>query len=286
MSKTVLLTGASGMIGSSVVRGMLDAGYDVIGIDRKASACEDPCYTHLTVDLSDRDALCALFAEHQIDRVIHLAALAHTAGESDLSYETYYRINVTCAKNVFSVAAERDVPVLFISTADVYGFVKGVATKNTEPKPVTVYGKTKYLAECELRSICSESGYDIFRFAPVYTEEIKRDIQKRYYLKAPNWAYIIGKGMDYEFLAIGHAVERLVAWVETPVSNEAFNVKDEKLVNTAQCLTLERAEGRAKHILHFPKWLISFGFGVIKCLTGKNKYTYLLNKAVHPLRTE
>ena len=62
--------------------------------------------------------------------------------------------------------------------------------------------------------------------------------------------------------------------------------KDEKRMNPIDCIREEKAEGRAKHVLYFPRWMVKVGFGAIKFITGKNKYTYLLNKAVNPLRTE
>lgn len=284
MCETILLTGATGMIGSQLAKALVQNGQKVIGLDRRDSAFADGNYLHITVDLEDVESLRSVFQTNKFDRVIHLAALAHTAGVSDLSKDTYYRINVLCAKNIFEIAAASNIPVLLISTADVYGFVKEVATPDTIPQPVTIYGKTKYLAEQQLTSICL--SYDIFRFAPVYTDDIKRDIQKRYYLWYPNWAYQIGKGTDYEVLYIQTAVDRMVSWCAKAPTNAVYNVKDLKMINTAVCLSREKAEGRAKHILHFPRWVIRLGFGAVYCLTGKNKYTYLLNKVVHPLRTE
>ena len=284
MSETVLLTGAAGMIGVRAVQGLLASGKKVIGLDLKESPVREENYTHVIADLADPAAVKHIFDVYGADRVIHLAALAHAAGTSAFSKDDYYRANVLCADHVFDAAAEKSIPVLFISTADVYGFVKGIATPQSVPHPVTVYGKTKYLAEQKLKTRCSR--YDIFRFAPVYTDEIKRDIQKRYYFRYPDWAYIIGGGMDYEFLYIDTAVRRMVAWCDEAPSETIYNIKNAELINTAECLKEERAAGRAKHILHFPQWLIHFGFGVLCCLTGKNKYTYLLNKAVHPLRTE
>lgn len=284
--KTVLVTGASGMIGGFLVRALSKEGYNTLGLDCCPAKSEG--YIHITADLSDKKALEAVFENYTVDKVIHLAALAHTGGQQDLSYERYYKINVTCAANIFEAAFKKKIPVLYISTADVYGFVKGVATPETELAPVSVYGKTKALAESELKRLSKEYdiAYTVFRFAPVYTDEIKRDIQKRYYLKYPNLAYIIGKGTDYEFLHINTAVKRMVDWVGGEPLNDIQNIKDEKMVNTAECIGLEKAEGRAVHVIKFPLWFIRLGFGFIKLVTGKNKYTYLLNKAVNPLRTE
>lgn len=272
------------MIGSQVVKALLEKEFQVIGLDRRAMDTTDIRYEHIQLELTDIVALERVFQQHTVDRVIHLAALAHTAGVADLSYDAYYQANVVCSQNIFKVASQHQVPVLLISTADVHGFERTIVTKYTEPAPVTFYGKTKYLAEQALKNQCSQ--YDIFRFSPVYTDEIKRDIQKRYYLKYPNWAYQIGDGLEYEFLYINVAIEALINWTSGDPTCDIYHIRDKNLISTRTCLQSEKAAGRAKHILHFPRWLIVLGFSIIYGITRKNKYTYLLNKAVYPLRSE
>lgn len=277
----ILVTGAAGMIGSYLTRALVASGYEVVGVDRKE--CEPLTgLTSVVADLGNAEKLKQIVSENQVDRVIHLAALAHTAGEDDLSYEKYYQVNVECAINVFRAAG--NCPVLFISTVDVYGFTKGVVSAETELHPVTPYGKTKALAEEKCRSICE--NYSIYRLSPVYTPDVKRDIQKRYYLKYPDWAYVIGGGTEYEVLNIEEAVRRMVEWCGREPQNEICIIKDKNRMNTADYIRREKAEGRAKHVLRFSHWMVACGFAVIKGITGKNKYTYLLNKAVNPLRTE
>ena len=154
--------------------------------------------------------------------------------------------------------------------------------------PVTDYGKSKAMAEHSLMKICQENGsaYTVYRFAPVYTDDIKRDIQKRYYLNAPDWAYIIGDGIDYEFLHIDNAVKAMTEWIKENPYNNIINIKDADAVNTKKCIQEEKNQGKAKHILKFPMWLILAGYTVIKAITGENKYTYLLHKAIKPIRTK
>ena len=195
----ILVTGASGMIGSFVAEKLLEQGYEVIGIDRANAKIDDKNYAHETVDLADFSAVKSVYEKYQIDRTVHFAALAHTAGENDLSWDRYYKINVECAENVFTAACESNSPILQISTVDVYGFTKGVVNAATPIHPVTNYGKSKALAEEKLKEICEGYGnsYSIYRFSPVYTPEIKRDIQKRYYLKFPSIAYLIGDSTEY-----------------------------------------------------------------------------------------
>ncbi len=283
----VLITGASGMIGSRLAESLVRDGFRVIGTDARDSSLKSENYTHLALDLADEDGLASALDAHRPDRVIHLAALAHSTG-TPLTYDDYYRANVLCAERVFTAAAERNIPLLFISTADVYGFVKGVATAQTEPRPVTPYGKTKAQAEQRLREIYAdcEVGYTIFRFQPVYTPEVKRDIQKRYYLKYPTLAYKIGRGAEFEVLAVEEAVRRMTEWLSSAPASDIHNVKDKALLNVNDQISAERARGRAKRVLRLPRPLVLCAYTVMKFLTGKNKYTYLLNKAVNPLRTE
>lgn len=291
---TVLVTGAAGMIGSYIVSGLLYKGYSVIGLDRKDSSIPvTEAYSHYVLDLSDAAAVTGVFKENKITHVIHLAALAHTAGEADLSWDKYYQVNVVNARNVFTPAAERKIPILFSSTADVYGLAKGVVNGQSEIHPVGFYGKSKAKAEKELIQLCTEkqSPFTIFRFAPVYTEQVKRDIQKRYYLKYPKIAYLVGGGTEYEVLDVHNAVKAIVSWCsENTVYNitpDIRNIKNEKLLNTADCVNQERAEGRAMTVLKLPHWLVAVGFNIAKAILGKNNpKVYLLNKVVNPLRTE
>lgn len=280
---TVLVTGASGMIGKHLVKGLLDKGYSVIGLDRRETEqrSEVKNYKAYVIDLADRGALEKIFADNNITHTIHLAALAHTKDEIDLSEAAYRQANVTNAQNVFEAA--KDTNILFISTVDVYGFTKGVVSGETEVHPISIYSKTKAEAE----EILKKQGgkFNIYRFSPVYTEEVKRDIQKRFYLKYPNWAYIIGKGSEYEVLNIDKAVSAMVDWVVAETDGKIRIIKDEFRLETAKFIEQERKEGRAKHILRFPRWMVLAGYGALM-ITGKNKYTYLLNKAVYPLRSE
>lgn len=85
----VLVSGAAGFIGSSLVLRLLERGDSVVGIDnhndyydpaikeaRLARHANHPNYIHLRIDLADRKAMEATFAEHKPQRVVNLAAQA------------------------------------------------------------------------------------------------------------------------------------------------------------------------------------------------------------------
>ncbi len=279
----ILVTGSAGMIGSYVVKGLIEKGHTVIGVDRVKPKEELNGLKPVVLDLASKDDLLKLFDEQKIDRAIHLAALAHTAGMKNLTWDTYYKINVECAENVFEACAKNNVPVLFISTVDAIGMVKGLIKPDTELNPISNYGKSKALAEGRLKEICKV--WNIYRFSPVYTPEVKRDIEKRYYLKYPNWAYKIGKGGQFEVLNVTGAVAAMVEWADKKVDNTIHVIKDPELLDINDLIKAEKAEGRAKHVLWFPKWMVLCGYYVIKLVFGKSNKTYLVFKALWPFRT-
>ena len=279
----VLVTGSAGMIGGYVVKGLIKNGHTVIGVDRRTSEEKYPGFTQIILDLSSKEGIMHLFDDKQIDRVIHLAALAHTAGVKDTSWEAFKKVNVDCAENLFEACAKYDVPVLFISTVDAIGMVKGVITPDTKLNPISNYGKSKALAESRLKEICNV--YNIYRFSPVYTEDVKRDIQKRYYLKYPDWAYLIGGGQQFEVLNVRKAVASMVDWVDKKVDNTIHIIKDNELLDSAKIIAEEKAEGRAKHVLRIPRWMVICGYYCIKLVFGKSNKTYLVFKALWPFRT-
>lgn len=70
MAKTVLIAGASGLVGCAAVDAFLDAGWEVIALSRrKPEVFSERTFTHLTVDLQDRTACEAAFS--------HLADVTH-----------------------------------------------------------------------------------------------------------------------------------------------------------------------------------------------------------------
>lgn len=282
----ILVTGSAGMIGGYVVKGLIEKGHTVIGVDRRKNEdaeYNDNKFKQLVLDLGSKDDVVRLFEENKMDRVIHLAALAHTAGVADVSWEAFKKVNVDCAENLFEACSKHNVPVLFISTVDAIGMVKGLITPNTELNPISNYGKSKAIAESRLKEICKV--WNIYRFSPVYTPDVKRDIEKRYYLKYPNWAYRIGNGEQFEVLNVTGAVLAMVDWVDKKVDNTIHVIKDPELLDINKLIDSEKAEGRAKHVIWIPRWMVVCGYYAIKLVFGKSNKTYLVFKALWPFRT-
>jgi len=87
MSKKILVTGAAGFIGSALSIRLLERGDEVVGIDnhndyydpalkeaRLARHVDHSNYTHIRMNLEDREGMAALFKEQQFQGEINLAA--------------------------------------------------------------------------------------------------------------------------------------------------------------------------------------------------------------------
>lgn len=302
----ILVTGSAGMIGGYVVKGLIKRGHTVIGVDRRVSHDNLEGFRQITLDLSVKEGVTKLFENEKINRCIHLAALAHSI--NDVTWETLKKVNVDCSVNLFEACAMFNVPVLFISSVDAIGIVRGVIGPDTELNPISNYGKSKAMAEGRLKEIykiwnnrASEGssqacltnaehsglsfGYNIYRFSPVYTADKKRDIEKRYYLKFPKWAYKIGKGQKFEVLNITGAVDAMVDWVDKEVDNTIHFIKDPELLDINDMIKTEKDSGRANHVLWFPRWIVICGYYMLWLVFGKSNKTYLVFKSLWPFRT-
>ena len=162
MSKTVLVSGGAGFIGSHVTVELTQAGYDVVIADN-FSNCDETNYKGVCailgkqlplvrMDFCDKPAVEALFAQYPIDAVIHFAAFK-AVGESVDEPLKYYHNNLLSFLNILEVAKEKGCNVLFSSSATVYGQTDVLPVTERSPRqPATSpYGNTKTMCEDILR---------------------------------------------------------------------------------------------------------------------------------------
>lgn len=160
----VLVTGGAGFIGSHTVVELLNDGREVIIVDnfvnskpvvldrvRKITGKDFKFYQ---VDLLDRDSLEKVFAENEIDAVIHFAGLK-AVGESVEQPLRYYHNNLTGTLILCEVMAKYGVKnIVFSSSATVYGKPKCVPIKEDFPLSTTnPYGETKLEIERILKDV-------------------------------------------------------------------------------------------------------------------------------------
>ncbi len=161
----ILVTGGAGYIGSHTCVQLLAAGHEVIVVDNLSNSCEMALRRVETiagrslsfhrVDLGEREALNAVFAEEApLDAVIHFAGLK-AVGESVAEPLRYYHNNVTGTLNLCAVMQEHGVQQLvFSSSATVYGMPETMPIREDFPLgPINPYGRTKWMIELLLRDL-------------------------------------------------------------------------------------------------------------------------------------
>lgn len=155
----IMLCGGAGFIGSHTAVELLDAGYDIIIVDnyynsspevvKRIEELSGKTFKIYNVDATNRDELEPVFAENEIDTVIHFAGLK-SVGESVRLPLKYYRNNIDSTLTILELMEKYDVRnIVFSSSATVYGIPKKVPI--TEDMPTggctNPYGKTKCMIE-------------------------------------------------------------------------------------------------------------------------------------------
>jgi nucleoside-diphosphate-sugar epimerase len=185
-SKRVLLTGASGFIGTNLVDFLASCGAEVVNADiqKPLKLVQAPQWR--CCDVADPGAIRELVAEFEPNFVVHLAAKTDT----DSASVGNYAINHVGTRNVVSAldlskCASRFV---FVSTQFVLG--PGVVFESdTQYAPHTAYGQSKVRAEVELRERPPSMAWVIVRPTNVwgpwherYRREFWRVLRDGYYV--------------------------------------------------------------------------------------------------------
>ncbi|MCK5389117.1 MAG: SDR family NAD(P)-dependent oxidoreductase [Candidatus Thorarchaeota archaeon] len=173
----IVVTGASGFIGSQLVDQLLEKGYDVIGIDNMrtgkkenlSDAMNNDKFQLLIADIRDDDL--ASHIDSDVDVIYHLAAISSVT----LSIEDPRLVNDVNASgtvNILELARKLNAKrVVFSSSAAVYGDPEEMPVREDFAlKPLSPYAASKIAAEMYIRSYSSSYDIDstILRYFNVY----------------------------------------------------------------------------------------------------------------------
>ena len=168
----LLVTGGAGFIGSAVVRQAIADGHEVVNLDaltyaaslsNVAAVADSPAYRFEQADIRDRAALDRIFAEHQPDAVMHLAAESHVDRSIDGPAE-FIDTNVVGTYTLLEAAraywgggrgkAGRDFRFHHISTDEVFGTLgaTGAFTEETPYAPNSPYSASKAASDHLVRA--------------------------------------------------------------------------------------------------------------------------------------
>ena len=195
----ILITGASGFIGSFIVEEALKQGFETWAAIRKSSSKEylqDERIHFIELNLSSKAQLIEQLRPHQFDYVVHAAGVTKCLNKAD-----FRRINTEGTKNLVDALLDLQMPLkrfVFLSSLSVFGAIKeqlpyDEIREDDTPKPNTEYGRSKLEAERYIDSIGSRLPYIILRPTGVYGPR-----EKDYFMMAKSIKQHIDFAVGYQ----------------------------------------------------------------------------------------
>jgi len=164
----ILITGATGFIGSHLFDLLLSQGYDVFGI---SNSYEKKLISKIS--LLNKHKLNSFFKKNKFDVVIHLASILEHKNPLKILHTNY-----SCTMNLLQSCLENNVSnFIFASSHAVYGKTNYLPIDEEHPTiPQTSYGITKLMEEnlCRLFNNYFNLSIIILRITSVYGEDQKK----------------------------------------------------------------------------------------------------------------
>ncbi len=268
MTKSILVTGATGFIGSRLVEELINKGYNVTSLIRKGKK-GNPKSKIIYGDLTDEKIN---FNDNQFDCVFHLAS--HTPLEKNK--KVLQKVNLEGTKKLFNEIKSITKAIIYISGLGVYGETgETVVNENQKYNPNTDFVKIRLDAEKFLKEDTSKNKIDfsVVHFGDVYGPDgwfyemlIKR-LKKNTFRMPKGGEYYKG------FVHVDDAVGSMIAILENKRFGESFIVADSNPVTFKEFTNFTADQINAKHPGNVPMFLAKaiLGGDLIKLLTTSMK---------------
>ena len=248
--KTVLVTGASGLIGRELTSVLLQKGYKVIGTDKNASPfAGQPNFSFIQSDIVDKGKLGSVFEGSQIDALVHLACSA----DNDYSTIIDDKEMNDCRsvdKYLYKLAISTGVKdIILLSTTQVYAPQKTrePIRETADEKPISNYAKMKSDSEKEFVTLIKKSNSTkgvIMRVAPIYTRNYVENLHARVFDPKDQVAFLYREGeYNFSFCCLYNVLDFITGILGQDGSYQyqgIYNVCDSRPITARQIVEFER----------------------------------------------
>jgi len=265
--ESVLVTGATGFIGSRLVQKLIEKNYKVTTLVRpgkKVSAETD----EIKGDLTDSNLE---FGERSFDVVFHLAS--HTPLEKNT--KILQKVNLEGTKNLFNAVKDKTKSIIYISGLGVYGSPETTINESHPYDPDTSFVKIRLEAQRFLEKQCKENKIDfaVVHFGDVYGS--KGWFYEMLVKRLQNKSFRIPGGGKYfkGFVNVDDAVGSTIAVYEHKGFGESYIVADSLPVTFKEFVDFTADQIDAKHPGNVPNFIAKavLGADLIKLLTTSMK---------------
>jgi len=272
---TILLTGAAGFIGSSLLDQLLKLGHEVIGIDNfdpfypasykkknLEQANSHSSFRFIEADICLPDTWDSLASE-KIDIIIHLAAKAGVR-PSMINPTEYNKVNILGTNYLLEFAKKNQIrKILFASSSSVYGVNKKLPWSVDEPdmQPISIYAYSKLAGEDLCKFYQTYFGLHIIalRFFTVVGPRQRPDLAIHKFVKAimeDQTVTLFGNGQTFrDYTYIGDIVSGIIGAMNYESEQfEIFNLGNTHTVSLLELVqTIEDVLGKKAIIEYQPE---------------------------------
>ena len=274
----ILITGASGFIGSFIVEEALRRGFETWAAVRKSSSKEylqDGRIHFIELNLSSKEQLVEQLRGKDFDYVVHAAGVTKCLDKRD-----FHRINTEGTRHLADALIETGMPLkrfVFVSSLSIFGAIREQQPyeeirETDTPRPNTAYGQSKLAAEQYLAT--TSLPYIILRPTGVYGPR-----EKDYYIMAKSIKqhsdFAVGyKRQDITFVYVDDVVQAVFLALDKGETGRKYFLSDGEVYQSTTFSNLIHEElGRPWWIrIKAPVWvlrIITFCGEYVGRMTGK-----------------
>lgn len=266
----VLITGATGFVGSALIERVSNFHDTIILVRRKSNRLSTNIQQLVANNIFEADF------PNDIDIIIHLAGRAHILNEQVTDPLTEFRkVNVEGTLQLARQALEKKVKrFIFVSSIGVNGSVTSQQpfTEDSVPQPHADYAVSKLEAEQELKKLFSRSDTELVIIRPplVYAAYAPGNFARLLKLVATNLPLPFARTQNKRsFVALENLVDFIQVCIEHPnAANQTFLVADQNSISTRELVQyLKQGMGKTPYFIYIPQPLMKLGAACV----GKSK---------------